>query len=71
MHNFVSIVLVQAVKSATINVEPMCVTLGNKLKVLSAMLAKYFVCLWDCINVLVPFVPNLSALIILEMDLLT
>ena len=39
-HNFVSAALVQAVKATTINVEPMCVILGNIFKVLSAILAK-------------------------------
>ena len=36
-HNFVSAALVQA---TTINVEPMCVTLGNEFEVLSTKLAK-------------------------------
>ena len=40
MHNFVSAVLIQAVQATTINTEPMCVTLGNKFKVLSTRLAK-------------------------------
>ena len=40
MHIVVSVALAQAVKSTTIYAEPMCVTLGNKFKVLSAKLAK-------------------------------
>ena len=40
MHNFVSAILVQAVKATNINEEQICVTLGNKFKVLSIKLAK-------------------------------
>ena len=40
MKNFVSAALVQAVKAKTINTEAMCVTLGNKFKVLTTKLAK-------------------------------
>ena len=38
-HNFVSPVLVKAVQATTINIEPICVTLGKKLKVLIIKLA--------------------------------
>ena len=40
MHSYVSAVLMQAVKATTINIEPICVTLGKKPKVLSTKLAK-------------------------------
>ena len=40
VHNFVSAALAQAVQPTTINVEPMCVTLGNEFKVLNVKLAK-------------------------------
>ena len=40
MHNFVSALFLQAVQATIINIEPMYVTLGNKLKVLSTKLAK-------------------------------
>ena len=36
MQNFVSAALAQAVKATTIYTEPICVTFGNKFKVLSA-----------------------------------
>ena len=73
MHNFVSAALVQAVQALTINVEPMCVTLGNKFKVLSAKLASLSIffasgsaqTVWCCV------VAKLSALVILGMDWLT
>ena len=39
MHNFMSAVFAQAVQATTINVEPICITLGNKFKVISAKLA--------------------------------
>ena len=73
MHNFLSTTLVQAVQATTINIEPMCVTLGNKFKVLSTKLAKLNISfafgaaqmVWCCI------VPKLSAPVILGMDWLT
>ena len=40
MHNFMSAALTQAVQATTINIEPICVILGNKFKVLSPKLAK-------------------------------
>ena len=33
MHNFMSAALTQAVQATTINIEPICVTWGNKFKI--------------------------------------
>ena len=73
MHNFVSAAFVQAVKATTINLEPMCVILGNILKVLRSKLAKLSISftsgaakmVWCCI------VPELSAPVLFGMDCLT
>ena len=73
MHNFVNAALMQAVQAITINTEPICVTLGNKFKVLSTKLAKLTISftsravqmVWYCI------VPELSAPVIFGVDWLT
>ena len=73
MHNFVSAALVQAVQATTINIEPICVTLGNKFKVLSTKLAKLSISFTSGAAQMVwcYVVPELSALVILGMDWLT
>ena len=72
-HNFVSAALVQAVKATTINTELMCVTLGNKFKVLSTNLAKLGISFASgaAQTVLCCIVLELSALVILGMYWLT
>ena len=73
INNFVSAALMQAVKATTINAELMCVTLGNKAKVLSTRLAKLSISftseaaqmVWCCV------VLEMSVPIILRMDWLT
>ena len=73
MNNFVSTALAQAVKATTINAEPICVTLGNKFKVLSTKLAKLSILFASGAVQIVwcHIVPELSALVILGMDWLT
>ena len=63
----------QAVKATTINAEPICVTLGNKFKVLSAKLAKLSILFTSGASRMVwcYIVPELSALVILGMNWLT
>ena len=69
-HNFVSVALVQAVKTTTINTEPMCVTFGNKFQVFSTKLAKLSISFTSgaiqmvCCHI----VPRLSAQVIFRMD---
>ena len=72
-HNFVSAALTQAVKATTINTEPMCVTLGNKFKVLSTKLAKLSISFASGAAQIVwcHIMSELSTLVILEMDWLT
>ena len=73
MNNFVSAALVQGVKTTTIYTDPIYVTLGNKLKLLSTKLANLSVLstcgsvqtVWVC------FVPKLSIPVIFGMDWLT
>ena len=67
MHNFVSAALVQAVKAISINVEPICVTLGNKYNVISNKLAKLSISFASRAAQMVWYhiVPELSALVIL------
>ena len=70
MHNFLSSGFVQAVQAIIIIVEPMCVTLECKFKVLSTKLAKLSISftsgaaemVWCCA------VPKLSAQVIFKMD---
>ena len=73
IHNFVSAVLMQAVKATTINVEPMCLTLGNRFKVFSTKLAKLSILFASGAAQIVwcHIVPELSALVILGIDWLT
>ena len=63
----------QAVKATTINTEPICVTLGNKSKVLALSLAKLSILFASGATQMVwcHVVPELSALVILGMDWLT
>ena len=70
MHNFVSAALVQAVKATTINTKPMCVTLGNKFKVLSIKLAKLSILFAFGATQMVRchIIPELTAPIILRID---
>ena len=73
MHNCVSAACAQAVKATTINTEPICVTLGNKFKVLSTKLAKLSILFTSgaAQTVKCCVVPELSALVILGIDYLT
>ena len=73
VHNFVSAVLVKAVKATTINAEPMCVPLGNKIKVFSTKLGKLSISFASgaAQTVWCYIVPELSAPVILGMDWLT
>ena len=70
IHNFVSAVFMQAVQAMTINIEPMCVTLGNKFKVLIAKLAKLSISFVSGAAPIVwcYIVPEMSAPIILGME---
>ena len=70
MHNFVSAALVQAVQATTINLEPMCVTFGNKIKVLSTKLAQVSMSFTSGAAQMVwcHTAPEVSAPIILRMD---
>ena len=70
MHNFMSVALVQAMKATTINAEPICMTLGNTFKVLSAKLVKLSISFASKATQMVwcHIVPKLSAPIILGMD---
>ena len=73
INNFVSAVLMQAVKATTINSEPICVTLGNKFKVFSSRLAKLSISIASGAAQMVwcYIVPELSPLVILRIDWLT
>ena len=73
MHNFVSVVLAQAVKATTNNIEQICVTLGKLFKVLSAKLAKLSISFASGTVQIVwcHIVPKLSAPVIFGMDWLT
>ena len=73
VHNFVSAAFAQAAQATTINVEPMCVILGNKFKVLSAKLAKLSISFASGAAQMVwcYVVPELSAPVIFGMDWLT
>ena len=71
-HNFVSTVLVKAVQATTINIEPICVTLGNKSKVLSAKSAKLNILFTGVAQMVwCHIVPKLSAPLILGINWLT
>ena len=68
-----STVFAQAVQTTTINIEPMCVKLGNKFKVLGAKLAKLNTLLTSGATQMVwcHVMPELSAPVILGRDRLT
>ena len=70
MHNFIHATFVQAVKATINNAEPMCVTLGKKIKVLSANLVKLSISFASGASqkVWCHVVPEISALVILAMD---
>ena len=72
-HNFVSAALVQAVKATTINAEPICVTLGHRLKVLTTRLAKISIVFTSgaAQAVWCHVMPKLSASVIFRMEWLT
>ena len=65
-----SAILAQVVKATTINVKPICLTLGNKFKVLGAKLAKLSISFTHGATQIVwcHIVPKLSALVILGID---
>ena len=73
MHNFVSAAFAQAVQVITINIEPMCVILGDKFKVLSIKLAKLSISFASGAlqTVWYHILPELSAPVILGKDWLT
>ena len=70
MLNFMSAALAQTVKATTINAEPVCVTLGNKFKILSAKLAKLSILFASeaAQTVWCYIVPELNAPVIIGMD---
>ena len=72
-HNFVSAAFAQAVQTTTIDAKPMCVTLGNKFKVLGANLAKLNILFTSGAAQMVwcYIVPKLSTPVIFGMDWFT